>query len=641
MKLSNLTVLFLILVVATLLRVYDLFHIPYTYDEFSALFRTRFDSFSELIEKGVKVDTLPAGIQVLLYLLTGMFGWNEWIIKMPFILSGILSAWLIFLVARLWYNETAGLISAAFVASLQYTVIYSQIARPYASGLFLVLLMVYFWSKIIKTPEKRLYLNSYLFIISATLCAYNHHFSLLVAAVAGISGLFLIERKYLVRYLISCVIICILYLPHLEILFAQMKMKGNEGWLGTLRYDFILNYFRYVFQYSIVSYLLVLLIIIYGIFKKEKHPDYLKTSLLFLTWFCVPFVTGFVYSRLVNNVMQFSVLIFSFPFLLFLLFGHFKALKPTVNLILVVLILAVNIFSLVYVRKHYSVFYNSQYVHILTDRVEAEQQYGEIPSIIDSDKNISDYYIRKMGLDSNFTWYDQLAGAGGFEDFLHEQTQKSDYLYFGCLSSNPATTVPVIREYYPFIKTQNNYSGGTTYIFSKSDGLDDDRVEYWSFSGDPKEHWTAVKPDRFIDTDGFSCNDSYLVDSSMEWSPVYSRVLDENLMPGSHDFIDISVRVSLPDTLREVILVASLERDKEFIHWGGSKFDLYLDPVEEKGFWKPVYYSINLANVHADLDGALLKVYVWNKGRAGFLMDDFLVRFRKGNPVVYGLVEEI
>jgi hypothetical protein len=112
-------------------------------------------------------------------------------------------------------------------------------------------------------------------------------------------------------------------------------------------------------------------------------------------------------------------------------------------------------------------------------------------------------------------------------------------------------------------------------------------------------------------------------------------------MPGSHDFIDISLRVSMLDTLREVILVASLERDKQFIHWGGSKFDLYLDPVEETGSWTPIYYSINLANVHEDLDGALLKIYVWNKGRAEFLMDDFLVRFRKGNPVVYSLVEEI
>jgi len=641
MKLSNLTVLILILVVATLLRVYDLFDIPYTYDEFSALFRTQFGSFSELIEKGVKVDTLPAGIQVLLYLLTGMFGWDEWIIKMPFILSGILSVWLIYLVARMWTNETVGLISAAMVASLQYTVIYSQIARPYSSGLFLVLMMVFFWSKMMKTPENRFYLNSFLFIISAVLCAYNHHFSLLVAAVAGISGLFLIGRKYLVRYLVSCALICIFYLPHLEILFAQMNMKGNEGWLGTLRYDFILNYFRYVFQYSIASYLLVLLIIIYGFFKKEKHPGYLKTFLMFLAWFCIPFITGFIYSRLVNNVMQFSVLIFSFPFLLFLLFGHFKALKPTVNLILVVLILVVNIFSLVYVRKHYSVFYNSQYVHILTDKDEAGRLYGDMPSIIDSDRNISNYYIRKMGLDSNFAWFEQLSNAGDLADFLHEQSQQSDYLYFGCLSSNPAITVPVIREYYPFIKTQNNYSGGTTYVFSKTSGLDDDRVEYWSFSDDPKENWTAVKPAQFVDTAGFSCNDSFLVDSSMEWSPVYSRVLDENFMPGSHDFIDISVRISLMDTLREAILVASLERDKEFIHWGGSKFDLFLDPVEEKGLWKPVNYSINLANVHADLDGALLKVYVWNKGRGVFLMDDFLVRFRKGNPVVYGLVQKI
>ena len=56
-----------ILVVAFLLRFFDLFNIPFTHDEFSTLFRTNFSSFSELIEKGVKIDAHPAGLQVFIY----------------------------------------------------------------------------------------------------------------------------------------------------------------------------------------------------------------------------------------------------------------------------------------------------------------------------------------------------------------------------------------------------------------------------------------------------------------------------------------------------------------------------------------------------------------------------------------------
>ncbi len=41
----------------------------------------------ELIEGGVKVDGHPAGIHVFLYYWTKLFGTNEWIVKLPFIVS--------------------------------------------------------------------------------------------------------------------------------------------------------------------------------------------------------------------------------------------------------------------------------------------------------------------------------------------------------------------------------------------------------------------------------------------------------------------------------------------------------------------------------------------------------------------------
>ena len=50
---NNLT-LVLILTVGTVLRFYNYGEIPFTHDEFSALSRLNFNSFSDLIEKGVK-----------------------------------------------------------------------------------------------------------------------------------------------------------------------------------------------------------------------------------------------------------------------------------------------------------------------------------------------------------------------------------------------------------------------------------------------------------------------------------------------------------------------------------------------------------------------------------------------------------
>jgi hypothetical protein len=64
MKITNQLTILLILFIGSILRFYSYVEIPFTNDEFSALFRLNFDSFSELIEKSVKVDGHPAGVHV-------------------------------------------------------------------------------------------------------------------------------------------------------------------------------------------------------------------------------------------------------------------------------------------------------------------------------------------------------------------------------------------------------------------------------------------------------------------------------------------------------------------------------------------------------------------------------------------------
>ena len=80
----------LIVIVGSVLRFYNFSELPYSFDEFSALFRTRFDNFRDLIYFGVKTtDTHPAGVQVFMYYWVKIFGESEMIVKFPFILFGI------------------------------------------------------------------------------------------------------------------------------------------------------------------------------------------------------------------------------------------------------------------------------------------------------------------------------------------------------------------------------------------------------------------------------------------------------------------------------------------------------------------------------------------------------------------------
>jgi len=611
-EIINKCILWGILLVAAVLRFYDYFNIPFTHDELSALFRTQFDSFSELIEKGVKTgDTHPPAIQVFLYYWVKLFGTAEWVVKLPFTLFGLLSVGLIYLIAKKWYNETVGLISAAFLASIQYMVIYSQTERPYISGLFFSLAMVYFLTQLIQNPEKNFYKNSAFYILFASLCAYNHHFSLLFVAITGLTGLFLIQRKYMVKYLINAAIIMILYIPNIPIVLHQMKLGGVEEWLSKPHNDFIINYLSYAFQYSFVSLFLVAGLVIFGFVKRAKiNYKWLLVSVL---WFSLPFLVGFFYSKYVNAVLQYSVLIFSFPFLFFILFGHIKKQKSVINLIIVAIILTVNTSLLIYERKHYTLFYNSPYEKILEDHENAQKEHENVVSLIHSYKKTTQYYWDKIPVRSPFFVIDFL-NEKELVTLVKEQVTKVDYLYLGIVSFNSPNTVPIVQKYFPRIEWQNNYPAGTTYLFSKGARNRTDTI-----------HFSEVNP----------C----FIDSSTLYSCSFSKPLCE-IISSKYNFIDISVKFFVPENYDDIILVASLENEKGSIYWGGTPFGKYVTD-ENIGQWITVHHSVKISDIRLKEKNITFKTYIWNKGNRNFTVKDYSVFLRAGNPVIYGLLFDI
>jgi 4-amino-4-deoxy-L-arabinose transferase-like glycosyltransferase len=121
----------LLMLAATFLRLWSFADLPFMYDEFSALLRTHYNSLSELIRVGVmENDSHPAGVQVFLYYWVKMTGFNEFWVKLPFAVMGISSVFLIYLIGKLWFNETTAIIAACWVSVMQFFVFYSQLARP-------------------------------------------------------------------------------------------------------------------------------------------------------------------------------------------------------------------------------------------------------------------------------------------------------------------------------------------------------------------------------------------------------------------------------------------------------------------------------------------------------------------------------
>jgi hypothetical protein len=641
MLLSNRHILIFILLIACVLRLYNYNNIPFSHDEFSALFRLKFDSFYELIEKGVKIDGHPAGVQVFLFYWTKLFGTSEWIVKLPFTILGIISVNFIYLIGKKWYNETVGLIAACYIASLQFTVMYSQIARPYISGFFFSLMMINFLTNLILSPETNLKRNLMFFILSASMCTYNHHFSLFFAFIVGVTGLVLIKKQYRLKYLLAGIMVFVLYIPHLKIFFYQLGVGGvggPDGWLGKPHRDFLLQFIYYIFHYSFIAIVLFIAICLLGLLNLKARKINYRFMIISLIWFIIPFLIGYFYSIYFNPVLQYSVLLFSFPFLLFVPLSFLKELRSSFNLIIILLIFSVNIFTLIVQRKHYDLLYHSIYEQVLMDYNKYSVDNSNTIFVVNSIEKINDYLVAKLKIDEKFTLIsDENPSHLDLKRFLEKESQKNKKLYLGCISSIHPNIVPLIQDYFPTIEAQKNYFGGTTYLFSKRQNKTTKHISILDFDSPIANNWSSLENSKIIE--GPSSNQNYYhLTKDTEWGPTFSIPL-KNVVKNKTNFIDISVDAKSEDSLNGAVLVASLDSKGKNIYWAGTDFaDLY-SKDSKKTRMQHFHHSIKLSDIYLDHENVELKIFIWNKNKKDYFLDNFKIVLRDGNPYIYGLIE--
>jgi hypothetical protein len=631
----------LILFIGAVLRCYRLTDIPFTHDELSAITRTHFLTFHELVEKGIKIDGHPAGIQVFLFYMVRIFGVSEVALKIPFILFGLLSVWIVYLVGKDWFNATVGLVAASFVSFLQFPVMYSQIARPYASGLFFAMLMVWFWTRVIFHPRRKYYLNLAGYVISGALCTYDHHFCMLFATMVGLTGLIYCPREKIVQYLAGSAMIIVLYLPHLPVFFYQLGIGGIEGWLGKPRFDFIADYIRYVFQFSVFVGLLVFILVSLSLYWYEEYPPVRKKFILIsLAWFLIPYLAGYFYSTYRSAVLQYSVLIFSFPFLLFVLFGLFKTAKPLHKIVLVSLIGLVVIPSLVLERQHYRLFYRDAYPQMVAEskRMVDSLGPGRCLVILDTKKEINRYFLQKFNCpDLPFT---------PLQDFKTKKSllakldaSRADFLAFGSLSSTSSDIYRLALVKFPFLVRHESYAGGDFYLFSKlrpSKEVSEYFYQAVNTFDTVNTGWLGVNEKQCTDSLPIEGKRSFNNSTGTEFGPVYSKSL-RDLVHSENDVIDVTVDVRTPLVFPGAWLVLNITSDGKVIKWNSAPVNEFVEP----GHQGRVFQSLLLSDVDFRHHRMMFSAYLWNPTKSTYMMDNFTVQVRSGNPFLYGLYRKL
>lgn len=640
--------LFFILFLASILRFYDAYNIPFTHDEFSALFRTNFDSFSELISGGVLPDTHPAGVQVFIYYWVKFFGENPLSVKFPFIIMGIASIYFLWMLAKRWFNITVAIIVTLLMATLEFPLMHGQIARPYISGMFLSLWMVYHWQAYLFEWKEKWNKHLLFYVLASALAAYNHHFSLLFAALVGLSGLLFIDKKRIIAFAIAGLSIFVLYIPHLHIFFSQLEkggVGGSDGWLGAPEPDFLWQFIRYIFNFSWILLGVVFLTFIYSYFNSFKNKTgSKKLALLFLAWFLIPFFIAYYYSIYFNPVIQYSVLIFSFPFFLLFLFAFVKDIGNKGRIVIVVISLPILLFTTIQGRQYYELFYHSVYKEVVDETIRFNKQDNENKLfLIDSHKQISEYYFSRNNSELSVAYLSDFKDRSSLIKFIkNNETAK---ISFGMDALADPVLPFILYDHFSLLEKKVDYNQGNFYIFSKakSEGIEKGnkmyRQPFFNSNFEEIDDLWHYEMNNCISLDSIVDNKCYEFKKGEEWGVSFEIAFDL-LESMENDLIDIKLDILSPSGSDELLIVSELYIENEQIDWRAASSREYAHKEDSTASYR-IYHSIKLSDIEIPRKVVMLKVYAWNKGKTNVKIDDFSIKVRKGNPVFYGLLNEI
>ncbi|MGN0033712.1 MAG: glycosyltransferase family 39 protein [Candidatus Limimorpha sp.] len=608
-------ILWIILLLSAVLRLCNLDAVPFMHDEFSALSRTCYDNFHDLIREGVMLnDSHPAGVQVFLYLMVKVFGWNEFWLKLPFALLGVASVYLVFVVARQWFNKNVALLSAAFFSVSELFVFYSQLIRPYSPGLFFVLLLVFFWNKMLSPDAKFSVGTCAGFALSAFCAAEIQMFSMMQAGIIAIAGLFSLnklEKKRRYAYLISCLCAVLLFLPSLPVFYYQIFVYGSiGGWLSAPQQSFLFDFLSYSMNYSkLFMFCMLVVVLLPIVLGCKKQGGKLGIRLFCLISFAIPFIIAFVYSLLKEPILQFSTLIFSFPFLIILALSFYdENVSKTAMTVVTACVLFVGLSSLIIDRQYYRQVNHQGFDQIAEEMKIDKGKYSDSICLVSyADRAfMNEFYQEKAGLE-NAICFSENDAIIDYQRYLKNRGE--DYLGAGLADhAEMSWELSAVAEY-PYLVKEKTWFTTRYLTLSKTD------------NGNPllREIASGVAISKGTE---WACSRSIPVDSITEDTGRFGVIAD----------------VTACDTLNNLLLVVHItdpENDSTILWRSFECKDSAILPGDNMlltcGFFVP----------EIDFSDKRIRTYLWNMEKKELFVNKMAYYKGKKNPFFYGLYNPI
>jgi hypothetical protein len=620
-----------LLLIAFLMRAWNYDTLSLSNDELSAWNRLNAGSVAELWEKGVKPDGHPALVQTTLYYWFKLFPDEPWSFRLLFILAGTLSVWIFFRIAFRMAGEGTAWLGAACMAGLQYFIIYSQLARPYAFGLLFTLMTYDGWSLYFYKENKIKYLIY--FTVSGILAMYSHYFSFLMVLIFSVSGIFLLNRQRFLPYLLSGIIMAVSFIPHIPITLRQLSeggVGGKDGWLAPPTYSFLTDYLFYAFNKSWLVISSVLMIALIPWFMNKKNSFQFSEKKLLASWllfWILPIAVGFYYSRLRNPVLQYSVVIFSFPFLLLLLFYAAKKLSSIQARLAGLLLLVIIAGSTIFEKKYYERTHWAEFKDLAVHINQWKQQFGKDIYIVAAANSPGylGYYLNRFEPPVQADEY--LQNVHSDWTALRKKWNSLPHSYIALCWSNqltPPEWTELIRENHPVLLHREYYFNSETWLFGKTGTAIAEPAPISSYA-------LNAQSGSFEKISALSSESVSSFEFSDEFSPNFEIPASE-IIQHSTDLIWLSVSVELSDSTCNPHLVFSIiDKQGNTVYWRSREKKFQMEGISGT-FW----LAIRMTMKELDLKNHVIKCYLWNPDGCDISIKKFTVETRPGNPVIYG-----
>ncbi len=591
----------------------------FSYDELCGLRNSLFTSWHDMVEYGVKLDTHPILVQLIINAIVKTIGYSEFWVKLPFVLFSLAAILYSYLFGLKWFGKTPALITASLFSFSYIFLFYAPLARMYSGGLFFSTALVYYLFNLCFEENKRTK-DYVLFVLFILLCALNNHLSCLFALSCGVFGLFFQNKKTMLVYLGTCVAAVILYLPHIGITLAQLGQGGighsQDGWLAAPDKFAFFSLIKTLFGTGYVWIVFTLAGIISFIVNTNSVIN--KKSLLLFVLFLSNFFIIYFYSVYKAPIFQYSVMLFSAPCFIWA-FASIIKIKKRAGMLFVTGISALLLIQSLFMKNFFENAVLNQAEFQANKYFEAENKYGK-GNVQALYFGLQPYFIVLYEAKNNERINYKLdANTESIRNLLKNSKAKAVLL-----GDASAAQTELVKEYYPYLAEYKQCLNVNYSLYTKE--RTPQTLNSYENKLDSSDYFHPKNYEYSLDKNKLNAQATgleYAVDSLNEF-PFGAKSLLRNVAFKEGQIILAKIKLRSKEALNDVSLNYNITTKKDSTLFFGG-LDIHSTIEDSSGFY--VYTQIFMGSEFKQWikDDCKITFFIWNRGKHKFIINDFQI----------------